>query len=585
MKKFFKYLLIVIIGSITSFFLFFLGIVAIIGIASSGSGDDIKIKDNTVLLLDLSGTISERSEDNPLDAILSGGKSSLGLNDIKAAIDKAAKDDRIKGIYIESDGFVAGFATIEEIRNDLLKFKESGKFIYSFSPVYTLKSYYLASVADKVFLNPAGMLDFQGLSSSRTFYKNLLEKVGVEIQVFKYGEFKSAVEPYILDKMSEPARLQTEVYLNSIWENSLQNISLSRDISVEELKKIAEQVPAFMTDANILATGLIDSLIYKDQMIDILKAETDTEAKNDINAISVSKYHKVYLPGKKKGLERNKIAIIYAEGAIDDGTSTGGINSEKLSRTIRQARRDSSIKAIVMRVNSPGGSGLGSEIIWREVVEAKSVKPFIVSMGDLAASGGYYIAAGADSIVAQPNTLTGSIGVFGMIPNIDKAKKKIGLNTDIVKTNKYADMPNINRSFTKDEKALMQNYINNFYEFFLMRCAEGRNTTTEEIDKVAEGRVWSGENALELNLVDKLGGIDDAIEIAKNMAELETYRVVHLPEKLPFSEQIMKELKENASVYFGKMFFGKELELLNTIKSLENGYPIQARLPYDIEVN
>ncbi len=585
MKKFFKYLLIVIVGSITSFFLFFLGIVAIIGIVSSGSGDVLKINDNTVLVLDLSGSISERSEDNPFEAILSGGKSSVGLNDIKTAIDKAAKDDRIKGIYIETDGFAAGFATVEEIRNDLLKFKESGKFIYSFSPVYTLKSYYLASVADKVFLNPAGMLDFQGLSSSRTFYKNLLEKVGVEIQVFKYGEFKSAVEPYILDKMSEPARLQTEVYLNSIWENSLKNISLSRNISVDELKKIAEQVPVFMTDANILATGLVDSLIYKDQMIDILKAETDTEAKNDINAISVSKYHKVYLPDKKKGLERNKIAIIYAEGAIDDATSTGGINSEKLSRTIRQARRDSSIKAIVMRVNSPGGSGLGSEIIWREVVEAKNVKPFVVSMGDLAASGGYYIAAGADSIVAQPNTLTGSIGVFGMIPNIDKAKKKIGLNTDIVKTNKYADMPNINRAFTKDEKALMQNYINNFYEFFLMRCAEGRSTTTEEIDKIAEGRVWSGENALELNLVDKLGGIDDAIEIAKNMAELETYRVVHLPEKLPFSEQIMKELKENASVYFGKMLFGKELELLNTIKSLENGYPIQARLPYEIEIN
>ncbi len=585
MKKFFKYLLIFIVGSFTSFFLFLVAIFAIIGIASSGSGEEVKIKDNTVLVLDLNGTISERTDDNPLESILSGGKTSIGLNDIKTAIKKAGKDDRIKGIYIETSGFAAGFATVEEIRNDLLKFKETGKFIYSFSPVYTFKSYYLASVADKIFLNPAGALDFQGLSSTHIFFKNLLEKVGVEMQIFKYGEFKSAVEPYILDKMSEPARLQTEVYLNSIWENTLNNISKSRNISIQELKNIAEKVPVFMNDADILATGLIDSLIYKDQMIDILKTETNTESKKDVNAVSVNKYHKVYIPGAKKGLEKNKIAVIYAEGAIDDATSSGGIDSEELSRTIRQARRDSSIKAVVLRVNSPGGSGLGSEIIWREVVETKSVKPIIVSMGDLAASGGYYIAAGADSIVAQPNTLTGSIGVFGMIPNIDKAKRKIGINTDIVKTNTFADIPNINRAFTKDEKVLMQNYINNFYEFFLKRCADGRNRTTEEINKIAEGRVWTGENALKINLVDKLGGIDDAIEIAKNMAGVETFRIVELPEKLSFSEQLMKELKENASMRFGKMFFGQEFELINTIKSLENGYPIQARIPYQIEIN
>lgn len=585
MKKFFKYLLIFIVGSFTSFFLFLVAIFAIIGIASSGSGEEVKIKDNTVLVLDLNGTISERTDDNPLESILSGGKTSIGLNDIKTAIKKAGKDDRIKGIYIETSGFAAGFATVEEIRNDLLKFKETGKFIYSFSPVYTFKSYYLASVADKIFLNPAGALDFQGLSSTHIFFKNLLEKVGVEMQIFKYGEFKSAVEPYILDKMSEPARLQTEVYLNSIWENTLNNISKSRNISIQELKNIAEKVPVFMNDADILATGLIDSLIYKDQMIDILKTETNTESKKDVNAVSVNKYHKVYIPGAKKGLEKNKIAVIYAEGAIDDVSSSGGIDSEELSRTIRQARRDSSIKAVVLRVNSPGGSGLGSEIIWREVVETKSVKPIIVSMGDLAASGGYYIAAGADSIVAQPNTLTGSIGVFGMIPNIDKAKRKIGINTDIVKTNTFADIPNINRAFTKDEKVLMQNYINNFYEFFLKRCADGRNRTTEEINKIAEGRVWTGENALKINLVDKLGGIDDAIEIAKNMAGVETFRIVELPEKLSFSEQLMKELKENASMRFGKMFFGQEFELINTIKSLENGYPIQARIPYQIEIN
>ena len=587
MKKFFKYFVAVIAGSLVSFFLFFIGIIIFVSILAATGNEEIKVKDNSILVLNINGPIAERGTDDPLAQIMaqiSGEEVPAGLNQILTAIKKAKKDDRIRGIYLESGLISAGYATIEEIRDELISFKESGKFIYSFSSVYTQKAYYLASVADKVYLNPAGMLDFQGISSTRTFYKGTLDKLGIEMQVFKHGQFKSAVEPFILEKMSEPARLQTEVYLNSIWNNTLQKIAASRNLEVSQLIATAEKLPAFMGDEELLASGLIDGLKYKDEVLSELKQLTDTEEKDDLEAVTPSQYYKIYMPGEKKGLEKNKIAIIYAEGEID-GSSTDGIQSDDLSRTIREARRDSSIKAIVLRINSPGGSGLGSEIIWREVTLAKETKPVVVSMGDLAASGGYYIACAADSIVAQPNTLTGSIGVFGLIPNVKKAINKIGITTDVVKTNTFADMPAIDRPFTADEKAIMQAYIERFYGVFIQRCADGRNTTTEKIDEIGQGRVWSGENAIDINLVDKIGGIDEAIAIAKNMANLENYRIVELPEVLPFPEQLIKDLTENASARVGKLFLGEEYELLKTVKTLQKAYPIQARMPFDINLN
>ena len=564
MSKFLKYLLAVVVGSLVSFLLLFLGFILMVSVITASGSDDVKVKDNSILVLDINGPISDRGSDNPMDQVIAqitGQETPAGLNQIITSIKKAKKDDRIRGIYMESGMVMAGFATIEEIRNELIDFKESGKFIYSFAPVYTQKSYYLATAADKVYLTPTGMLDFQGLSSSRTFYKGTLDKLGIEMQVFKHGEFKSAVEPFILEKISAPARLQTETYLGSIWDNTLLNISKSRDLTIEQLNALAEKLPAFMSDTDILASGLVDGLKYKDEVIDELKLLTETKQKDDVSAVTAKKYHKVYIPGEKKGLEKNKIAIVYAEGEID-GSSSGGIQSDDLSRTIREARRDSSIKAVVLRINSPGGSGLGSEIIWREVQLTQKVKPVIVSMGDLAASGGYYIACAADSIVAQPNTLTGSIGVFGLIPNVKGAMAKIGITTDLVKTNTFADMPALDRPFTQDEKAIMQNYIERFYGVFLQRCADGRKTTVEAIDEVGEGRVWSGENAIALNLVDKIGGIDDAINISKNMADLETYRIVELPEQLPFAEQLMKDLTENASMRMGKLLLGEEYALL-----------------------
>lgn len=587
MSKFLKYFLAVIVGSMVSAFFFLMGIVIFVSILASSTSQEVKVADSSILILDINGPIIERTSDDPFEQIisqLSGQVSPAGLNKILASIKKAKDDDRIKGIYIESGMVMAGYATIEEIRNALIDFRESGKFVHSYAPVYTQAAYYMASAGDKIYLNPTGMLDFQGLSASYTFYKGTLEKLGIEMQIFKHGEFKSAVEPFILEKLSDAARHQSEVYLNSIWNHILAKVADSRSLNIDALNLTASQAPVLMEDSLLLASGLIDGFMYKDEVINELKSLTGIEEKDDLNAINIGKYSSVYLPGKKKGLEKNKIAIIYAEGAIDGGSS-GGIQSKDLSRTIREARRDSSIKAVVLRINSPGGSGLGSEIIWREVKLTKEVKPVIVSMGDLAASGGYYIACAADSIVAHPSTLTGSIGVFGMIPNTEDLLKKIGVTTDRVKTNQFADFPVLDRPFTADEKQLMQGYIERFYGIFLKRCADGRQTTVEAIDEVGEGRVWSGENALAINLVDKLGGINDAIAIAAGMAELESYRLVELPEVLTPIEQIMKSMSENASARIGNLLLGEQYQILKTINDLQTAHPVQARMPFDIKLN
>lgn len=586
MSKFLKYFLAVLLGSMVSALLFVLGLFMFIGILAASSGGEVKVADNSLLILDLNGPITERSSQDPLEQIiaeLTGDVAPAGLNEVLASIKKAGEDERIKGIYMESGLTMAGYATLEEIRNALIEFRATGKFIYSFAPVYTQKAYYLASVADKVYLNPAGMLDFQGLSAVYSFYKGTLEKLGIEMQVFKHGEFKSAVEPYILEKMSDEARLQTEVYLGSIWNHTLEKVAAARGIDPQALNQSASRAPVMMSDEDLLATGLIDGFRYKDEVLSELKVLTGTDEKDDLEALSIGSYSKVYLPGKKKGLEKNKIAVIYAEGAIDNGS--GGIQSDDLSRTIREARRDSSIQAIVLRINSPGGSGLGSEIIWREVKLARETKPVVVSMGDLAASGGYYIACAADSIIAHPNTLTGSIGVFGMLPNTQGLLNKIGVTTDRVTTNDFSDFPALDRPFSASEKALMQAYIERFYGIFLQRCADGRNTTVEAIDEVGEGRVWSGANALELKLVDKLGGINEALATAAGMADLEDYRVVELPEVLDPFQQIMQSLSEGASARLGKQILGGHYRTLQTIGEWQNAYPVQARLPFDLELN
>lgn len=587
MKKFFSTFLAALIGSVAGgllLLLVFIGL--IVGIASMGESE-VKIKPKTVLWLDLTGEIVERSSNNPFEDMLgnlSGDAKQIGLNDLLANIKKAARDENIAGIHLESGLLMAGYATIEEIRNALLEFKKSGKFIYSFAPIYTQKAYYLASVADKVYLPPMGMLEFNGIHSQNVYFKGMLEKVGVDMQIVRHGKFKSAVEPFMLDKMSDASRLQTEKYVFSIWNGMLQKIAIQRNISESELNALVDMGPVFADQQILVDKGLIDGLKYKDEVLSELKEKLDVEEKDDIEAVTHAKYTKVYVSGETKGLAKDKIAVIYAEGEID-GSSSGGIQSDELSRTIRIARRDSSIKAIVLRINSPGGSALGSELIWREVKLAQESKPTVVSMGDLAASGGYYIACAADSIVAQPNTLTGSIGIFGMIPNTGELMKKIGLSFDGVKTNKFSDLPSLTRPFTSDERDLMQSYIERGYDVFLKRCADGRHTTTASIDSVGQGRVWAGVNALEIGLVDKIGGLDDAIGIAKRMAKLEKYRIVELPEVPDPFEELVKELTGDAKMYFGKMILGEEYEYMKILRTMQGRDQIQARLPYDISLN
>jgi len=590
MKKFLKYTLAVIVGSFVTIGILMIAFFIMVGILAASSQKEITVKDNSLLVMKLDGPIVERKTSDPISEAFSellGEAAPIGLNQILSSIEKAGRDDRIKGIYLESGMVMAGHATVEEIRDALVEFRETGKFIISNAPVYSQKSYYLATAADKVYLTPGGMLEFQGISAQRTFFKNTLEKLGIEMQVFRHGEFKSAVEPFTRTDMSEAARLQTITYTQSIWDHLTANVSESRGLTTEILNQTVDQVPMLRDGEFLLQSGLIDGLKYKDQVINELKDSTNTDYEKDLNSIDIRKYAGVYVADEKKGISKNKLAVIYAEGEID-GSDTEGIISEDLSRTIREARRDSTIKAVVLRINSPGGSALGSEIIWREVKLTTEEKPLIVSMGDLAASGGYYIACPADTIVAQPNTLTGSIGVFGLIPNVKGLFNKIGITTDRVKTNKFSDIPAIDRPFTPEEKELMQAYVEKTYDIFVEHCADGRNTTKAAIDEIGQGRVWSGENALDINLVDVLGGIDVAIDLAAEKAGVaEDYRIVELPEVLPPFEQFMKDLTGDAKAYMKNLFWGNSEygKTLRTIENLQNAYPIQARMPYELNLN
>ncbi|GAF03428.1 signal peptide peptidase SppA [Saccharicrinis fermentans] len=587
MAKFFKSLLLTVIGSIvTALFiiLIFFGVIA--SIASSGE-KETKIKEGTLLTIDLDKVIKDRSVDDPLSDLLGESpfsQSQLGLNDILKNIKKAQRDDKITGIYLKCGNPQTGYATLSEIRDELRAFKDSGKFIYAFSPMYSQKGYYLASVASKVYLPPHGMMELKGLSSQRTFFKGALEKIGVEMQIFKHGKFKSAVEPYMLDHMSEPSKEQTITYVNSIWNFIVSGISEARGVSTTEINLLADNGGMFSSNDVFVEGKLLDGLRYKDEVIAELKELTGTDEDEDIEQVNLADYKSVYVPRESKGLLKDKIAVIYAEGEID-GSDEDGINSEKLSKTIRDARRDKSIKAVVLRVNSPGGSGAGSDIIWREVKLCKEVKPVIVSMGDLAASGGYYIACVADTIVANPATLTGSIGVFGMMANVKPVANRWGFTFDGVKTNKYADVPSLTRPFTNDEKALFQGYVDRFYDVFKGRCADGRNTTKEAIDEIGQGRVWSGENAMDRNLVDVLGGLQTAIRIAKEKAGLESARIKEMPEMLSPIEEILKDMKSEAKAFMTESLLGVDYQKVQQLNSIKELHPIQARLPYELELN
>lgn len=592
MRDFFKYTLATITGIILISVIGLFIMLAVFGALVASTEKQVVVQNQSMLILKLDNQIVDRAPNDPFANLKIPGLSmakKLGLDKIIKAIEKARDDDRIKGIFLDVSVMNSGMAAVEEIRNALIAFRDSSsKPVYAYSDLYEQKTYYLASVADKVVLNPRGRLDFRGLGGEVTFYKNALEKLGVEMQVVRHGKFKSAVEPFLLEEMSPENREQRLVYMGSMWNHMLNGISQERGIPVDRLNELADQMMTFRSAATALEAGLVDTLKYKDQVLDDLRQITGTAAKKGINVVNVADYAKAPLKkgAKKSTFSRNKIAVIYASGEIGTSIVSGeGINGDKLSREIRKVRQDSSYKAIVLRVNSPGGDAYASEVIWREVKLAADEKTVVVSMGDVAASGGYYIACAADKIVAHPNTITGSIGVFGMIPNAGELLgETLGITTDVVKTNEHSDMPSLTRPMSPFERNLMQSFIEETYALFVSRVADGRKMESAAVDSIGQGRVWSGENALNIGLVDELGGLDKAVEMAADLAGLENYRTVSLPELSdPFTE-MLKGGSDNARTWFLKRELGEAWIYYDRIAKLRQMNGLYARMPYDVTI-
>lgn len=588
MKEFLKYTLASILGVMIAGLVLFFIFIGIIGAMISASDQPVSVSANSMLMLKFDYEIVDRAHNNPLDGLAIGlfeGNRAVGLNEILACIKKAKTDDNIKGIYLNPKDIYAGMATVEEIRAALKDFKTSGKFVYAYGEYLTQKAYYLVSVADSVMMNPQGSVDFRGLGGERSFYKKGLEKLGVEIQIVRHGKFKAAVEPFLLDKMSDENRIQTQTYLKTIWNEMLSDISESRKLSKEELNQVADSVASFRKADFAMEKKLVDRLKYKDQVIDDLKKLTGTSEKNDINAIEIQKYTKVPEHREQKGLARQKIAVIYASGSIDADLSGGGVDSEVLSRSIREARRDSSVKAIVLRINSPGGSAYGSDVIWREVKLAADIKPVVASMGDVAASGGYYIACAADSILADRSTITGSIGIFGMIPNLQNLMSdKLGITQDVVTTNAHSDMISVTRPMSAFERDLMQETIEDGYDTFVGRVADGRQMDKTAVDQIGQGRVWAAPNAKDIKLIDAYGGLTDAIEMARRMAHLDNYRLLNLPKQKDPWQELMKGFSESAKASLLKNEMGENYKYYQQLRNLISQKGVMARMEYDIDI-
>lgn len=589
MKQFFGAFFGSIIGIIVAFAL---AIILLIVAVKSSVNEAFKteetgqafLKANSVLKLTLEGKITEREKENPLKEILQTGpfaeNAGNGLNVMIEKIKSAKTDDKIAGIYLNFKNLQVGFASLEELRNALIDFKSGGKFIYSYAEMYDQKDYYLASVSNKVFLNPQGGMEWKGLSMSLMFFKHTFEKLDIDLQVFRHGKFKSAVEPFMLDKMSASNRTQSETFLGSLWNQMLQGIAKERKVSADELNRMADNLTVkYPEDA--LKT-FVDRLAYEDEVISEIKKKTGLSEKSKLKFVEFNKYE----PESHLVVKASKIAVIYANGSIGEGEGNDDeIGSDRLARTIHEARMDDKVKAIVLRVNSPGGSALASDVIWREVMLARQKKPTVVSMGDLAASGGYYISCAVDRIFAQPNTLTGSIGVFGVIPNFKKMlENKLGVTLDTVNTNKFSDMGAL-RPLSEREADFIQSSVEKVYQTFITRVAEGRKLSLAQVDSIGQGRVWAGADALKIGLVDELGGLSDAVAFAASKAKLKEYKIQEMPkQKSPFDGLLgRKEAELESRLLQNKL--GPLYTYFNQIQDLMKMKGVQARLPYVISYN
>lgn len=585
MKRFLTYLLATIVGIIISSLVLFFISIGIISAIVSTQDKAVELKPNTILSLKLDRPIVDRKPSAPFNLGIITGNQIMGLNELLENIEKAKKDDNISGIHLDLSIIPAGISTIEEIRNALLDFRESGKFVIVQAKILSQGSYYLATAADAIYLNPVGFMEWVGLRTQSPFFKNTLKKLDIEATVIRYGKYKSAAESFTEEGYSPENREQLNRMISTLWKNICDNISKQREIDAEKLDEIAEKLLVQNPEA-AYKLGLVDSLVYDDEVQSILKLRTGIDESDDLNIVGLSEYRKVPAHREYKGLAKDKIAVIYASGEIlDNEGDDQSVYSEKYVQTIQKARKDSSIKAIVLRVNSPGGSAIASEVIWHELDLAKAVKPLVVSMGDVAASGGYYISCAADTILAQPTTITGSIGVIGMYLNIQGLFNKMGITFDTEKTNTYSDFLSGLRPATKYELNFWQNLIDSVYFTFVRRVDKGRELNFEQIDAIGQGRIWSGTDALEIGLIDKLGGLDDAIEIAKNMAGLdEKYRIVELPKLEDPIEKILKNLTQGVTERSIERKLGIYQEYYHSLKYLYENNGILTRMPFDITI-
>ena len=588
MKDFIKFTLATVTGLVlTGVVFFFMGIVSLFGLIAA-SEQETPVKSNSVFVLRLDKPLKERATDDPMAMLLGGEYENMGLDEILKSIKKAKNDDRIRGIYIET-GMTEGasMATWQEMRQALEDFKESGKFIIAYGDNYTQGEYYLCSVADKVILNPQGTIEWNGLSAQPVFYTGLLEKLGVKMQIFKVGTYKSAVEPFTEKKMSTANREQVEAYLASMWKQLTTDVAVSRGLTSNLLNDYADQMLTLGPAKGLIECGLADTLLYMDGVKAYLKQLTGIGDDEPLNTLSLKEMTNVErnVPLDKSG---NIIAVYYATGEITDEALDGlyggqeAIVGSKVIADLSRLREDKNVKAVVLRVNSPGGSAFASEQIWNEVVKLKAKKPVIVSMGGMAASGGYYISCAADSIFAEPTTLTGSIGIFGMVPDMQNLlTDKLGLDFDVVKTNRYSDIGTTVRPMSESEKRILQNTINRGYDLFVKRCADGRGMNIETMRQVAEGRVWTGSMALELGLVDKLGGMDEALQAAAFKAGTEAYTVLSYPEQPGLFANLMEDGTDNYINARLRATGGEYYEFMNFANNLLRSNRIQTRISLD----
>jgi protease-4 len=585
MKQFFKFMFASMLGTFLLFFILFLitfGIIA--AIVASTSGEETVISKGTVLHLKFNKPIVDRSSKTKFVMGYAGPDKSLGLNEILDNLRKAKNDESVAGIYLDLSDIPASYATINEIRDGILDFKTSGKFVWSYSEAYSQRAYYLASVSDKIFLHPQGMLEFKGLTSEMAFIKGLLEKLDIKMQIIRHGKFKAATEPLFLDKMSAENRQQITEIISDIWNDMLDNISENRKIPRETLTRIADSL-LLETPKEALQYKLVDKLVYKDELLFELKTKLKVDKADKIEYVTLEDYLAVKDP-KKVDFSAAKIAVIYATGTIDGGDGDDqSIGSERISKTIRKAREDEKVKAIVFRINSGGGSALASDVIWREIQLAREKKPVVASFGDVAASGGYYIACAANKILADPSTITGSIGVFGVIPNMEGLfSKKLGITFDWAMTNKNGDYIPVMKPLTPYQTQLIQRDVDHIYDVFTSKVAAGRNISQSKVDSIGQGRVWSGSDAKKLGLVDEFGGLTQAVKVAAEIAKIKEYRVVSLPEQKEWFEELIDQIAGKDPSASIREVLGEDYRVYQYVREIRNMKGVQARMLMDIEI-